>query len=365
MKKSLSFAVFFAILVCCGCSNEGQTFSPQDPAENQEIHSKPEKIAGPARYQALVKNNPDIFGEDCLIFSSEEQMMATYDSILGLSNSALINWAKGNSLTNMVVQSNTMYNSAIEDIERAFRSSFDDASPTLLELMKDSLLSVFHENMEYLSCYTEKGITYYEPQEMMSLRIFANDQDIFVVDSVAYVCTDYGIAEIEIDPVLSENSFTYELLTQTTRDSLWAFVNRYGSVYEYVSTNSVGDSNVIPRSTITKGPYQVSISFKASEIQRRFSAIREVTAKVKSYHIIDGVAIQHHCRGTLEVDITTYNNGPVNVSNSYYIRTNKCMKNVELILDRQRYSTMHTPFIQMSTLWFDFQNEHDVEISYP
>ena len=233
------FAVCAAITIASfSCKPTSKDIFIDDSLSNKttSIHRidsvAPSQDPTPLSYQEYVAAHPDIFGQNCMYFTSEAQMEAVYDSVSELGWTELAHWAAVNGITNDVIASNIVYDSILSVVEEALNVSFiDGISSELISDVCAELVDIFsNDESGYISITDSSGISTYGPQEMMSLKVFCNSNNLFVVDSTIYYFFPDGDGEvmIDLDTITNDLSTLRELHNVFNIEDYFEWVNEYG-----------------------------------------------------------------------------------------------------------------------------------------
>lgn len=321
MKKLLFIVFVLTALLSC---------------ENNVGNSKPSRInhrtnTSPGEticldIDELIHSYPDVFGEQCMMFESDDDVESTLDALEDMSSDELIEWADSYGLqNNRIILSNAKYREYEKTIEDEYATTFDAAASNadLLYQMEADLLVLFNNDESGLIIRQEgDGIDYrYSFCPMtFTLQAFCNEKGIFTVGSTIYKYFNDSpvpmVVDVSTDLVDSDSSGGL-----TAIDSLLHAVgcNGWEDYLEIFNphffdplpiTNCLNDSSCFRRVLYNQSSdFKVDISFSANEIPRGLHnehSYREVSVHVRSFHLHDGIKITRGSQGRLSYNIPTY-----------------------------------------------------------
>lgn len=224
------------------------------------------------------------------------------------------------------------------------------------------LYTRFSSLSDYVVSFNEGGICYYVPKEPLSIGVFANDNNLFVVDSLVYLCVSSNIM-----------SFPFEL------DSLRSFGEflhyaKDTSIYSKIIDYNHNQEPWYPLRTdidypwrsyfLRNGDHAAKVTIRTIENLRMHGAVRTITANVQSFHIHDGCATLSNCFGKVDGEVTTYNEVRENVFTDHFRKGNRLMKDYSFTIACHNVDSARSSYVDRNLLQINFSNTHGVHGEY-
>ncbi|GEM_PF-2008702 len=210
MKKVL-FSSLALCLIVSSCSNNdllnSQMNSEDTPTAQIAIKDTP--MLRKARAAAFVRQNPNLFGSNVMVFESYAELDTTLNRIQEMDYKELRTWTTENNVQNDILESNIIYgqewdkawefwNAKIDRLDTTKFGSIGDLNHTfapqiripdtgkpaisLEERAMDSFLSTMQKNYpQYLQEYDSLGEHYIEPLGALGEETLVNEKNLFLV----------------------------------------------------------------------------------------------------------------------------------------------------------------------------------------
>ena len=382
MKKVL-FSSLALCLIVSSCSNNdllnSQMNSEDTPTAQIAIKDTP--MLRKARAAAFVRQNPNLFGSNVMVFESYAELDTTLNRIQEMDYKELRTGTTENNVQNDILESNIIYgqewdkawefwNAKIDRLDTTKFGSIGDLNHTfapqiripdtgksasrLEERAMDSFLSTMQKNYpQYLQEYDSLGEHYIEPLGALGEEALVNEKNLFLVGDEVHRFYEDGF-----------------VLCAMKDYAQIAKYNTKAEVMDYVATLQNNQQKAPQVSTAyfdndkdfmeTSGKYRMNISFTLGQIHTIFGTdMRHLDVRIKNYHKTSrgawiGIACKTKLNLSAETSSTFNKQHTFNVSRNGYI----------LSSHRRYIKTISNPgrYVMLTSYNLDATNQHGLQI---
>ncbi len=377
MKKVL-FSSLALCLIVSSCSNN-DLLNSQMSGENTptaQIAIKDTPMLRKARAVAFVRQNPNLFGSNVMVFESYAELDTTLNQIMDMDYKALRIWATENNVQNDILESNIIYGQEWDKAQEWLNAKVDrldsmtygdsgitshiripDTSVPAIEPADralDKFLDVMQKNYpQYLQEYDSLGEHYIEPLGALGEEALVNEKNLFLVGDEVHRFYKDGFVLCAMKD--------YEQIAQ---------YNTKAEVMDYVATLQNNQQKAPQVSTAyfdndkdfteTSGKYRMNISFTVGQIHTIFGTdMRHLDVRIKNYHKTSrgawiGIACKTKLNLSAETSSTFNKQHTFNVSRNGYI----------LSSHRRYIKTISNPgrYVMLTSYNLDATNQHGLQI---
>lgn len=357
MKKVLLGSLALCLIVS-SCSNNDLLNSQMsgEDTPTAQIAIKDTPRLRKARAAAFVRQNPNLFGNNVMVFESYAELDTTISQIMDMDYKALRTWATENNVQNDILESNIIYsgewdkawefwNSKVDRLDTTKFGSIGNLNQTLAtqiripdtgkpaisleERAMDSFLSTMRNNYpQYLQEYDSLGEHYIEPLGALGEEALVNEKNLFLVGDEVHRFYKDGFVLCAMKDY--EQIARYETKAE---------------VMDYVTTLQKNQQKAPQVSTIDfennhqefveiNGKYKTKVSFDVGQMTTVFgSTKRHLDVRINNYHKTwGGCWLGIACKTSLNLKVET----SCTANKQYTFNVNR--SNVHILYSHRRYT---------------------------
>lgn len=381
--KKVSFSSLALCLIVSACTNNdlfNSQMSNEDTPAVQVESTTPTMCK--AKAAALVRQNPNLFGNNVMIFESYEELDTTLSQIQEMDYKALRVWATESNVQNDILESNIIYSEewekawelwnekinrldttkfgTIGDLNHTFATPHiripDTGIPAigLEERAIDSFLDEMRKNYpQYLQEYDSLGEHYIEPLGALGEEALVNEKNLFLVGDEVHRFYKDG----EIQCALEDYN---QIAHYETKAEVMDYVKELQRNQQKAPQVTMVDLDNDKDFTETSGKYRMNVSFTVGQIHTIFGTdMRHLDVRIHNYHKNSrgswvGIACKTKLNLTAETSSTFNKQYTFNVNRNGYI-----------LGSHRRYTkTLNNPgkYVMLTSYNLNATNQHGLQI---
>ena len=325
MKKVL-FSSLALCLIVSSCRNNdllNSQMGNEDTPTVQVIRDTP--TLRKARAAAFVRQNPNLFGSNVMIFESYAELDTTISQILEMDYKALRTWATENNVQNDILESNIIYSEEWDKawdevfnakIDRLDSMTFSDAGITShiripdvsvpaigpAEKAMDKFLDAMQKNYpQFLQEYDSLGEHYIEPLGALGEEALVNEKNLFLVGDEVHRFYKDGFVLCAMKDY--EQIARYETKAEVM-DYVATLQNNQQKAPQVTTVDLEKNHQEFTR---ISGKYKTKVSFDVGQFTNIFGyTTRHLDVRINNYHkTCGGYWCGIACKTTLDLKVET------------------------------------------------------------
>ena len=353
MKKVLFSSLVALCLIVSSCSNNellNSQMSGEDTPTAQ-IAIKDTPMLRKARAAAFVRQNPNLFGNNVMVFESYAELDTTLNRIQEMDYKELRIWTTENNVQNDILESNIIYsqewdkawelwNNKNEKLDTT-RFNYPTIAPfiripdtgkpaiSLEERAMDSFLSTMRKNYpQYIQEYDSLGEHYIEPLGALGEEAVVNEKNLFLVGDEVHRFYKDG----EIQCALEDYN---QIARYETKAEVMDYVKELQNNQQRApQVTTIDFANNHQEFTEINGKYKTKVSFDVGQMTTVFgSTKRHMDVRINNYHKTwGGCWLGIACKTSLNLEVET----SCTANKQYTFNINR--NNVHILYSHRRYT---------------------------